>query len=110
MEGVDFSGNFVFLSKTDDEISLVCDVERIGLAKGTGSHRMIFRDPAGPGDELALLSSERQCLKNGIPTPKHGFYQYTAAYDSKHTVTLEKGKSARVLFEYREALEGASRP
>ena len=29
MEGVDFSGNFVFLSKTDDEISLVCDIERI---------------------------------------------------------------------------------
>ena len=82
----------------------------IGLAKGAGSHRMTFLDAASLGDEFALLSSERQCLKNGIPTPKHGFYQYTAAHDSKHTITLEKGKSARVYFEYREALEGDARP
>ena len=84
--------------------------ESIGLSKVAGSHRMTFLDAAGPGDEFALISSERQCLKNGSATPKHGFYQYTAAHDSKHLVTLEKGKSARVLFEYREALEGAPRP
>jgi hypothetical protein len=81
----------------------------IRLAKGAGSHRMQFLDAAKPGDEFALLASERQCLKNGVPTPKHGFYQYTAAHDSKHLVTLEKGKSARVCFEYHETQEGAPR-
>jgi hypothetical protein len=29
LDSVDFSGNFVFLSKTDDEISLVCETEFI---------------------------------------------------------------------------------
>ena len=84
--------------------------ESIGLAKGAGSHRMTFLSAANPGDEFALIASERLCLKNGNPTGKTGFYQYTAAHDSKHMVTLEKGKSARVLFEYSEALEGASNP
>ena len=83
--------------------------ESIRLAKGAGSHRMTFLNAAVPGDEFVLRSSERQCLKNGIPTPKHGFYQYTAAHDSKHLVTLDKGKSARIYFEYHEALEGAPR-
>lgn len=83
--------------------------ETVGMAKGAGAHRMVFLEAAGPGDEFALLASERRCLKNGAPTPKHGFYQYTAAHDSKHTVTLEKGKSARVYFVYREMREGALR-
>ena len=82
----------------------------IGLAKGAGSHRMTFLDAANPGDEFALLASERQCLKNGVPTPKHGFYQYTAAHDSKHTIILDKGKSARVYFEYYAAQEGVPHP
>jgi len=78
----------------------------IGLAKGAGSHRMTFLDAASPGDEFALIATERLCLKNGASTPKHGFFQYTAAHDSKHLVTLEKGKSARVYFEYHEMMEG----
>jgi hypothetical protein len=82
----------------------------VELAKGVGSHRMVFLEAARPGDAFALLASERQCLKNSIPTPKHGFYQYTAAHDSKHLVTVEKGKSARVYFEYHEKQEGAPRP
>ena len=82
----------------------------IGLAKGAGSHRMTFLEAANPGDEFALIATERQCLKNGAPTPKHGFYQYTAAHDSKHTVMLEKGKSARICFTYKEAQEGVPRP
>jgi len=82
----------------------------LGLAKGAGSHRMNFLDAASPGDEFALIATDRRCLKNGIPSPKHGFYQYTAAHDSKHLVTLEKGKSARVYFQYIELSEGAPRP
>jgi len=82
----------------------------ISLAKGTGAHRMMFLDAASPGDEFALIATERRCLKNGIPTHKHGFFQYTAAHDSKHMVTLEKGKSARVYFEYHEIDKETSRP
>ena len=37
---------------------------------------------------------------------KDGFYQYSAAWDSKHKVTLEEGKSARVLFELRQMENG----
>ena len=39
-----------------------------------------------------------------------GFYQYTAAHDSKHQVKLEDRKSARVFFEYKEMMEGEPRP
>ena len=58
----------------------------------------------------SLYYTAHICLKNGIPTGKRGFYQYTAAHDSKHMVTLEKGKSARVYFEYNETREGAPNP
>lgn len=57
-------------------------------------------------DELALLASTRQCTKNGSPEKKEGFYQYSAAWDSKHKVTLPEGKTARVLFEMQEMQDG----
>ena len=59
-------------------------------------------------DDLALLASVRECTKNGIPEPKEGFYQYSAAWDSKHKVTLEDGKSARVLFELQQMTNGGT--
>lgn len=59
-------------------------------------------------DDLALLASVRECTKNGIPEPKEGFYQYSAAWDSKHKVTLEDGKSARVLFELQQMTDGGT--
>ena len=82
----------------------------ISLSQGAGSHGAAFPTAVNAGDELALKASTRQCLRNGNPTPKHGFYQYTAAYDSKHQVKLEDRKSARVYFEYKEMLEGEPRP
>lgn len=81
----------------------------IELSKGAGSHRAMFQEAATAGDIFALLASSRQCLKNGSPTPKHGFYQYTAACDCKHRVKLQDGASARVYFEYEEMLEGEAR-
>jgi hypothetical protein len=78
----------------------------ISLSQGAGSHTATFRESANAGDEFALKASTRECLKNGIATPKDGFYQYTAACDSKHQVKLEDRKSARVYFEYKEMLEG----
>ena len=78
----------------------------IKLSQGAGSHEAVFLSAANPGDEFALLASQRQCLRNGNATPKNGFYQYIAVYDDKHLVELEKGKSARIYFEFNEMLEG----
>ena len=54
------------------------------------------------GDEFALKASTREALRNGSATPKKGFFQYTAAYDSKHKIKVEDKKSARVYLEYVE--------
>jgi hypothetical protein len=81
----------------------------IELSQGMGTHKVRFLDPINAGDELALKASTRQCLKNGSPTRKDGFYQYSAAWDSKHMVKLEERKSARVLFEFQEMQEGGDR-
>lgn len=81
----------------------------IELSQGMGAHKVMFLDPVNAGDELALKASTRQCLKNGSQTRKDGFYQYSAAWDSKHMVKLEERKSARVLFEFQEMQEGGDR-
>ena len=52
------------------------------------------------------LDSTSECMKNGVTEKKEGFYQYSAAWDSKHRVTLERGKSARVLFEIQQMIDG----
>lgn len=82
----------------------------IELSQGSGAHKVRFKDSINPGDTLSLLASTRQCLKNGSLSEKEGFYQYTAASDSKHVVKLEDRKSARVLFEFQEMQEGSERP
>jgi len=81
----------------------------IEIFQGMGAHKVRFLDSVNAGDELALKASTRQCIKNGSPTRKDGFYQYSAAWDSKHTVKLEERKSARVLFEFQEMQEGGDR-
>jgi hypothetical protein len=81
----------------------------IELSQGMGAHKARFLDPVNAGDEIAILASSRQCLKNGSPARKDGFYQYTAAWDSKHTVKLEEKKSSRVLFEFQEMQDGGER-
>ena len=76
-----------------------------------GSHMCKFISTVNEGDALALKASIRECLRNGSPTSKDGFYQYTAtaAHDSKHLITLEQGKSARVYLKYTEMMEGEPR-
>jgi hypothetical protein len=81
----------------------------IEISQGMGAHKVRFLDSVNAGDELTLKASTRRCLKNGSQTPKDGFYQYSAAWDSKHTVKLEERKSARVLFEFQEMQEGGDR-
>lgn len=78
----------------------------VSLALGAGSHKAVFTDFANAGDELDLLASSRQCLKNGVATSKDGFFQYSAAGDSKHPVTVEEKKSARLYVEFQEMEDG----
>lgn len=78
----------------------------IELSLGAGAHKARFLSAATAGDEFALLASSRECLRNGAATRKDGFFQYTAAGDSKHPVTVEPGKSARLYVEFQEMQDG----
>jgi hypothetical protein len=78
----------------------------VSLALGAGAHKATFTDVAAAGDGLSLLASTRKCLKNGAATSKDGFFQYSAAGDSKHPVTVEDKKSARLYVEFREMEDG----
>lgn len=78
----------------------------VKLCQGVGGQRVSFPNALAAEDDLALLASTRECTRNGAPERKDGFYQYSAAWDSKHKVTLEEGKTARVLFEMQEMENG----
>ena len=78
----------------------------VRLCQGAGGQRVSFPNALAAGDDLALMASTRECTRNGAPERKEGFYQYSAAWDSKHKVTLESGKTARVLFEMQEMQDG----
>ena len=78
----------------------------IEVSQGIGAHKAKFLAAANAGDEFSLLASKRQCLKNGTATGKDGFFQYSAAGDSKHPVRGEQGKSARLYFEFQEMQDG----
>lgn len=78
----------------------------VQLCQGVGGQRVSFPNALAAEDDLALLASTRECTRNGSPEKKEGFYQYSAAWDSKHKVTLESGKTARVLFEMQEIQDG----
>ncbi len=74
----------------------------ISLCQGAGGQRVLFPNAVGKDSDLALLAEARSCTKDGAPEKKEGFYQYSAAWDSKHKITLEDRKSARVLFSMQE--------
>ncbi|MCI8605103.1 MAG: hypothetical protein HFE79_13325 [Ruminiclostridium sp.] len=78
----------------------------VQLAQGVCGQKVTFPNALSAEDDLALLASVRECTRNGVTEPKEGFYQYSAAWDSKHKVTLEDGKSARVLFELQQMTDG----
>lgn len=78
----------------------------VSLCQGVGGQKASFPGALKAEDDLALLASTRACTKNGVTEKKEGFYQYSAAWDSKHKVTLEDGKSARVLFEIQQMQDG----
>ena len=78
----------------------------VRLAQGVGGQRAVFPDAMEAEDDIALLAERRECTRNGAAFKKEGFYQYSAAWDSKHKVTLEGGKTARLLFTMQEMEEG----
>ena len=81
----------------------------VRLAQGVGGQRAVFPEAVKAEDDIALLATTRECTKNGVPAKKEGFYQYSAAWDSKHKVTLESGKTARLLFTMQEMQGGEIR-
>lgn len=78
----------------------------ISLALGEGAHKATFKAAAAAGDEFDLFASTRECLKNGSATSKDGFFQYSAAGDSKHPITVADKKSARIYVEFQEMQDG----
>lgn len=78
----------------------------ITLSLGTGAHKTTFKAAASAGDEFNLLASSRECLKNNVSAEKDGFFQYSAAGDSKHPITVADKKSARIYVEFQEMQDG----
>ena len=76
--------------------------------EGVGGQKVSFPNAMNAEDDVALLASTRECTRNGSPEKKEGFYQYSAAWDSKHRVTLAEGKTARILFEMQEMQDGGA--
>ena len=78
----------------------------VKLSQGAGGQRVSFPDAMQAGDNVALLADDRECTKNGAPFKKDGFFQYSAAWDSKHNVEVESGRTARLLFSMQEMEDG----
>ncbi len=78
----------------------------VKLCQGVGGQRVSFPNAIEKDADLALLAGTRECTKDGQQERHEGFYQYSAAWDSKHKVTLEEGKSAQMLFEMQEMSNG----
>lgn len=78
----------------------------VTLAQGVGGQKATFPFACNAGDDVALLASTRQCTRNGRKETKYGFFQYSAAWDSKHIVSLPQGKSAQLLYSMQEMDDG----
>ena len=74
----------------------------VKLCQGVGGQKVSFPNAVDKDDDLALLASTRECTTNGAKEVKKGFYKYSAAWDSKHKITLEEGKTANVLITMQE--------
>lgn len=104
------------LGETSAPLDVACyplqsmDEASISISQGAGAHRATFLEAANAGDEFVLQATKRKCQRNGKDTRKDGFFQYTAAQDSKHPVTLLEKRSARLLLTYRETKGGEPNP
>ena len=82
------------------------DGDSVTLAQGVGGQKATFPFACNAGDDVALLASSRECTRNGRKETKYGFFQYSAAWDSKHIVSLPQGKSAQLLYSMQEMDDG----
>ena len=78
----------------------------VTIAQGVGGQKASFPNAMYAGDDVALLASSRECTRNGRKEKKDGFFQYSAAWDSKHIVSLPQGKSAQLLYSMQEMEDG----
>lgn len=78
----------------------------VTLAQGVGGQKASFPNAMNAGDDVALLASSRECTRNGSKENKYGFFQCSAAWDSKHIVSLPQGKSAQLLYSMQEMDDG----
>ena len=78
------------------------------IAQGVGGQKATFPFACYAGDDVALLASTRECTRNGVKETKDGFYQYSAAWDSKHIVSLPQGKSTQLLYSMQEMDDGGA--
>lgn len=78
----------------------------VKLSQSVGGQLVSFPDAMSAEDDVALLADSRVCTRNGAAFRKDGFFQYSAAWDSKHNVEVESGKTARLLFEMPEMRDG----
>lgn len=81
----------------------------VKLFQGVGGQQVFFPDVMSAEDDVALLADSRVCTRNGAAFRKDGFYQYSAAWDSKHNVEVETGKTARLLFSLQEMQDGETK-
>ena len=63
----------------------------LAISQNSGAQKAIFTEAANAGDKISFLASSRQCLKNGEPIEKRGFFQYSAAGDNKQVISLTNG-------------------
>lgn len=78
----------------------------VTLAQSVGGQKATFPNAMYAWDDVALLASTRQCTRNGAKETKDGFYQYSAAWDFKHIVSLPQEKSAQLLYSMQEIDDG----
>ena len=57
-------------------------------------------------DGVPLLALTLECTRNDVKETKDGFYCYSAAWDSKHIVSLPQGKSTQLLYSAQEMDDG----
>lgn len=78
----------------------------IELSLGAGAHKAKFLSAANAGDEFALLASSVSVCEMVRLRERTAFSNIPLPGDSKHSVTVERGKAARLYIEFHEMQDG----
>ncbi|MCI9127578.1 MAG: hypothetical protein HFG28_10335 [Eubacterium sp.] len=92
-------------NQIDEELGNGTVIKKIQAKKDIISGKPVYRY-----HDTKFSLSKRQIidLSNGVPKKNEGFCQYSAAWDSKHGVTLEDGKTAGLLSMVQEMHDGVN--